>query len=104
MAPRRMILPDELPAGWGLLEVSQREIEITKRSAKNQRSTAGFQHEMNMLLASLRRVEVRIEPQTITDFLKWKNRMVEYNGGTPPEGLVASDQEENSFLDPVVGN
>ena len=37
--------------------------------------------EMNLLLASLRRVEVRIEPQTITDFLKWKNRMAEYNGG-----------------------
>jgi len=30
---------------------------------------------MNLLLASLRRVEVRIEPQSIPDFLKWKNRM-----------------------------
>ncbi len=38
--------------------------------------------EMNLLLASLRRVEVRIEPQTITDFLKWKNRLAEYNGGS----------------------
>ena len=37
---------------------------------------------MNLLLASLRRVEVRIEPQTITDFLKWKNRLAEYNGGS----------------------
>ncbi len=36
---------------------------------------------MNLLLASLRRVEIRIEPQTITDFLKWKNRMQQYNGG-----------------------
>ncbi len=43
---------------------------------------------MNLLLASLRRVEVRVEPQSITDFLKWKNRMAEYNRGTLPEGLA----------------
>jgi hypothetical protein len=54
---------------------------------------------MNLLLASLRRVEVRIEPQSITDFLKWKNRMAEYNRGTLPEGLVPQEEEPNSFLD-----
>jgi hypothetical protein len=50
------------------------------------------------LLASLRRVEVRIEPQTITDFLKWKNRMAEYNGGITPKGLVSPEREPNSYL------
>jgi hypothetical protein len=54
--------------------------------------------EMNLLLASLRRVEVRIEPQTITDFLKWKNRLLEYNGGTLPEGVVAPEAEPNVHL------
>ena len=54
--------------------------------------------EMNLLLASLRRVEVRIEPQTITEFLKWKNRMAEYNGGRLPEGLASTEQEPNSYL------
>ena len=53
---------------------------------------------MNLLLASLRRVEVRIEPQTITDFLKWKNRMAEYNGGALPDGLLAESEEGNVFL------
>ena len=42
---------------------------------------------MNFLLASLRRVEVLIEPQSITDFLRWKNRMAEYNRGSLPEGF-----------------
>ena len=42
---------------------------------------------MNLLLASLRRVEIRIEPQTITDFLKWKNRMQQYNGGACRQAL-----------------
>ena len=56
-----------------------REIERVKASAKNLRSGIGFQNEMNLLLASLRRVEIRIEPESITDFLKWKNRMAEYN-------------------------
>jgi hypothetical protein len=54
--------------------------------------------EMNLLLASLRRVEVRIEPQTITDFLKWKNRLAEYNGGRLPEGITAPEAEPNVHL------
>jgi hypothetical protein len=56
---------------------------------------------MNLLLASLRRVEVRIEPQTITEFLKWKNRMADYNGGALPEGLTAPEQEENAHLEGI---
>jgi hypothetical protein len=98
LAPRGLIRSEELPAGWGLLEVSGREIEKVKPSRKNLRSEIGFQYEMNLLLASLRRVEVRIEPQSITDFLKWKNRMVEYNGGTLPRGLVLPEEEGNGFL------
>jgi len=98
LAPSGLISADELPAGWGLLEAHGREVQTVRRSAKNLRSAVGFQHEMNLLLASLRRVEVRIEPQSITDFLKWKNRMVEYNRGTLPEGITAAEREENPFL------
>jgi hypothetical protein len=98
LAPRGLIRPQELPAGWGLLELSGREVERTKVSAKNLRSAIGFQNEMNLLLASLRRVEIRIEPESITDFLKWKNRMAEYNRGSLPEGLVAPEDEANGFL------
>jgi hypothetical protein len=104
LAPRGMIAIDELPNGWGLLEVSGREVKIVKRSARNLRSSVGFEYEMNLLLASLRRVEVRIEPQSITDFLKWKNRMAEYNRGILPEGLVSAEREENLFLEPVSGD
>jgi len=98
LAPRALIRVEELPAGWGLLEVCGREVERVKSSAKNLRTAWGFQYEMNLLLASLRRVEVRIEPQSITDFLKWKNRMAEYNRGVLPEGLVEREREANSFL------
>ena len=56
---------------------------------------------MNLLLASLRRVEIRIEPQTITEFLKWKNRMAEYNGGSMPQGLTAP--EDNVHLAAAAG-
>jgi hypothetical protein len=98
LAPRGLIRVEELPVGWGLLEVSGREMERVKASAKNLRSAIGFQYEMNLLLASLRRVEIRIEPKSITDFLKWKNRMAEYNRGPLPEGLVAEEEEANGFL------
>ena len=77
---------------------------MLQASAKNLRTATGFRYEMNLLLASLRRVEVRIEPQSITDFLKWKNRMLEYNRGTLPEGLTAANEEANVFLDPETLN
>jgi hypothetical protein len=89
----------ELPAGWGLLELRRGRVEMIRASAKNLRTATGLRYEMNLLLASLRRVEVRIEPQSITDFLKWKNRMAEYNRGSLPEGLAATEEERNVFLE-----
>jgi hypothetical protein len=100
LTPCGLLRHEELPAGWGLLEVRGRGIEMVHASSKNLRSAAGFRYEMNLLLASLRRVEVRIEPQSITDFLKWKNRMAEYNRGALPEGLATTEDEANVFLDP----
>src|SRR5262245_33137266 len=98
----RLIEPDELPDKWGLLECKVREVRMAVRpSRRSQRSETGLMWEMNLLLASLRRVEVRIEPQTITDFLKWKNRMVEYNGGRLPEGIDGGEQ--NLYLAREVG-
>ena len=98
LAPRGLLRPEELPSGWGLLEVHGREVTVARKSRKNLRRAAGLMNEMNLLLASLRRVEVRIEPQTITDFLKWKNRLAEYNGGLLPQGVVALAAENNPHL------
>lgn len=96
-----LISVGELPAGWGLLELRKRGVEMVEPSARNLRSARGFRYEMNLLLASLRRVEVRIEPRSITDFLKWKNRMAEYNRGALPEGLTPTEDEANLFLDTI---
>ena len=99
MAPAGMIRADELPKHWGLLELTGREVRMTVKPGRaDLRSEVGLMKEMNLLLASLRRVEVRIEPQTITDFLKWKNRLAEYNGGQLPEGITAPDEESNTHL------
>ncbi len=99
LAQPGLIKPDELPAGWGLLELRGREVVQVSPSAGKLRSARGFRYEMNLLLASLRRVEVRIEPQSITDFLKWKNRMAEYNRGSLPEGIVGASEEANCFVE-----
>ena len=104
LARTGLIRVEEIPTGWGLLEVSGRDVQKVKASAKNLRSQVGFGYEMNLLLASLRRVEVRIEPQSITDFLKWKNRMAGYNRGRLPEGLIAAVNEDNLFLEPASGD
>ena len=101
LAPAGLVCPEELPQGWGLLEHSRGKIETVQASDKNLRSATGFRYEMNLLLASLRRVEVRVEPQSITDFLKWKNRMAEYNRGSLPEGLQSAEEELNVFLEQI---
>ena len=102
LTPASLLKREDLPAGWGLLELRRGRIEMLQASAKNLRTATGFRYEMNLLLASLRRVEIRIEPQSITDFLKWKNRMAEYNRGSLPEGLTSSEEEANVFLEPEV--
>jgi hypothetical protein len=102
LTPSGLVKVEELPAGWGLLEYRRGRIDVLRPSAKNLRTAKGFGYEMNLLLASLRRVEVRIEPQSITDFLKWKNRMAGYNRGTLPEGLETVEEESNLFLEPEV--
>src|SRR5438105_2493507 len=100
MTPRGVITEAELPLGWGWLECSARRINLrVKPARRNQRTVSGLMYEMNLLLASLRRVEVRIEPQTITEFLKWKNRLFEYNGGTYPQELVPAEDECNPHLE-----
>ena len=99
LSPRGMIRAEELPKGWGLLEYHDRRVHVLMKPCRqSQRSPEGLMNEMNLLLASLRRVEVRIEPQTITEFLKWKNRMAEYNGGATPQGIVPVDNERNGYL------
>jgi hypothetical protein len=99
LVPAGLIKKEELPPHWGLLEAKGREITLSIKPARQtQRREVGLMWEMNLLLASLRRVEVRIEPQTITDFLKWKNRMAEYNGGPMPEGITMPEAEPNVHL------
>jgi hypothetical protein len=99
LTPSRLLEPKEVPSGWGLLEVRGRKIEVVRRSARDLRTGTGLAYEMNLLLASLRRVEIRIEPQSITDFLKWKNRMQQYNGGAFPAGMEPTQAERNYFLE-----
>jgi hypothetical protein len=99
LAPAGLLRPQDLPSGWGLLECRGRKVEMLQSSASNFRTAVGFKYEMNLLLASLRRVEIRIEPQSITDFLKWKNRMAEYNRGVLPEGIQPAEREPNFFLE-----
>ena len=99
LAPAGTIAAGELPNHWGLLESKGRDVQLVVKPGRvDLRSPIGLMKEMNLLLASLRRVEVRIEPQTITEFLKWKNRMAEYNGGRLPKGIAAQEEEANGYL------
>ena len=99
LAPQGLIRAEELPAGWGLLEVLRREVRVVVPVSprRSLRTPQSLMNEMNLLLASLARVEVRIEPQTITEFLKWENRLARYNGGQMPQGINDPDTG-NAYL------
>lgn len=102
LAPPGLIRAQEVPEGWGLLAAHKSDVEVVVRPKSNSKSRQkALMAEMALLLASLRRVEVRIEPQTITEFLKWKHRMAAYNGGQLPKGLIPVEQElsPNPFSD-----
>ncbi len=99
LTPAALLHLEELPSGWGLLECHNRKIKLLQPAVKNLRTATGFRYEMNLLLASLRRVEIRIEPRNLTEFLKWKNRLAEYNRGVLPEGVVPAEEEQNHFLE-----
>jgi hypothetical protein len=97
LTPAGLLTAEVIPEGWGLLAAHRDGAEIVVRPrAGVRRQEKGLIREMALLLASLRRVEVRIEPQTITEFLKWKNRLAAYNGGRLPKGLVPLKQELTS--------
>jgi hypothetical protein len=99
LTPAGLLSTEDLPPHWGMLELRAGKLHAAVRAnRRSQRTATGMLYEMNLLLASLRRVEVRIEPQTITEFLKWKNRMAEYNGGSYPDGVLPPEQEFNSHL------
>lgn len=102
LCPGGLITLDDLPVGWGLLEYHDRRITLRRSSDKDLRSQIGFRYEMNLLLASLRRVEIRIQPQTITDFLKWKNRMAEYNRGKCQRDLLPSNTNRIRLLHQIL--
>lgn len=96
LAPAGVIRSSEVPTGWGLLTANGRAVHVeVKARNRKMRSEAGLMQEMNLLLASMARVEVRIEPQRITDFLKWKNRLERYNGGVMPREVRG---ENNPYL------
>ena len=101
LAPAGLLTAEVIPEGWGLLAAHRGGVEVVVRPRlRVRRQEKGLIREMALLLASLRRVEVRIEPQTITEFLKWKNRMAAYNGGRLPKGLIPLAQELTSRARP----
>src|SRR5215472_16243752 len=48
LTPTGLIDPKELPAGWGLLELCGRAVDMAVGSAKKFRTAIGFRYEMNL--------------------------------------------------------
>lgn len=54
-APRGVLSPEDMPDGWGLLEISDHQVRIRKEAVPK---TANKQNEVVMLVSSIRRLEL----------------------------------------------
>jgi hypothetical protein len=77
MTSSGLIRPEELPEGWGLLEAKGNAVKVivSCRPRKDMRSDLARTSEMTMLLSALNRVQARILPVKLADWLKWDNRL-----------------------------
>jgi hypothetical protein len=67
-APAGLIKPDELPEGWGLLEVHDRQINTAKVAVHK---SANKTNECKMLMSILRRVEISTAVFVRQDMEPW---------------------------------
>lgn len=76
LAPPKMISPEALPADWGLLEIRGNGISIAvpARPRKDLRSEIAMKYELRMLISALGRIQIRLWPATVTDWIKIENR------------------------------
>lgn len=54
-APRGLLLPEEMPVGWGLLEIRDRQVKVRSEAATKPANKAA---EVAMLVSCVRRLEI----------------------------------------------
>ena len=60
MTPSGLVAPAELPEGWGLLEVDERQqVKLVVTAPRRHLNTEGHRSEKAMLLSTLRRIRTR---------------------------------------------
>lgn len=72
MAPAKIIHPDEIPPGWGLLEVHRSSIHTMRRSEPF--PDADLSGEIKILISALRRVGQDPPPGLSVRFYKYKTK------------------------------
>jgi hypothetical protein len=55
MTPAGLIKQDDLPEGWGLLEVVGRSVKVVQQSARHEHSQT---NEMNILWSECRKIQI----------------------------------------------
>lgn len=87
LTPPGLLHPEDLPEGWGLLEVRGKTIRTVIKAVENGHlADDGVRREIQILLSLIRRVEIRIGPMTLREFLSYENRDLRFQ---PPESAKA---------------
>lgn len=74
MTPPGLLSPDELPEHWGLLEAEGRTVKVVRDSTRDdRRSVGGMRRELGLLVSALRRIEWRLSPATVNQWIREMN-------------------------------
>jgi hypothetical protein len=78
LAPPNTIGINEVPEDWGLLELRGNGIRVVKpaRPRKDLRSDLAVKYELMFLIQMLNRVQIRIDPISVDQWLKYENKAV----------------------------
>jgi hypothetical protein len=71
-----LLKPEELPEGWGLVEVKGNgcKVVVPCRPRKDLRSDQARNYEMRMLVDALNRVSMRLAPAQLNEWLQYEHR------------------------------
>lgn len=59
MAPKGIITPDDLPEGWGLVEIDDHRARVVVKATHRDRETNALRAEIRLLVSVLRRIQTR---------------------------------------------
>lgn len=97
MAPSDVLSPEDMPEGWGLLEVTRRTVKVSQASIRWSQDALGLRKEVIMLQSAVRRHQVgafwKADEAKFESYLDHKRRKKDESKDDAQENRSAGDAQ-----------